>query len=97
MAVKLARSIWLFDCGEDTQRQMHRQPLIRHGKVDRIFITNCRSSNILGLPGQQSSPVMEICCAWSAGNSTQCLHSGCGSCRHVVYNERCAGDWARHC
>lgn len=51
MAMKLSRSTWLFDCGEDTQRLVHKQPLIRHGKLDRIFITNRRSSNILGLPG----------------------------------------------
>lgn len=51
MAMKLSRSTWLFDCGEDTQRQVHKQPLIRHGKLDRIFITNASASNILGLPG----------------------------------------------
>lgn len=51
MALKLTRSTWLFDAGEDTQRQVHKQPLIKHGRVDRIFITNRRSTNILGLPG----------------------------------------------
>jgi ribonuclease BN (tRNA processing enzyme) len=56
MALKVAKSTWLFDCGEDSQRQVHRQPLIRHGKVDRIFITNRRANNILGLPGIPHSP-----------------------------------------
>ncbi len=51
VALKSYKSTWLFDCGEDSQRQVHKQPLIRHGKMDRVFITNRRASNILGLPG----------------------------------------------
>lgn len=51
MALKNYKSTWLFDCGEDSQRQVHKQPLIRHGKMDRVFITNRRANNILGLPG----------------------------------------------
>ena len=55
MALKVSKGTWLFDCGEDTQRQVHKQPLIRHGRVDRIFITNRRSMNTLGLPGATSA------------------------------------------
>ena len=51
LAMKLAKGIWLFDCGEDTQRQIHKQPLIRNGRVDRIFLTNRRPENWTGLPG----------------------------------------------
>lgn len=53
LALKLPKTTWLFDCGEDTQRQVHKQPMIKNGKVDRMFITNKRSSNILGLPGMR--------------------------------------------
>lgn len=56
LALKVSKSTWLFDCGEDSQRQVHRQPLIRHGKMDRIFITNRRANNILGLPGNPLTP-----------------------------------------
>lgn len=45
----------MFDAGEDTQRQVHKQPLVRNGKVDRIFITNRRAGNVLGLPGENLS------------------------------------------
>ena len=51
MALKAHKSTWLFDCGEASQRQVHKQPMIRHGKLDRIFLTNRRANNVLGLPG----------------------------------------------
>ena len=54
MALKAHKSTWLFDCGEDSQRQVHKQPMIRHGKLDRIFLTNRRANNVLGLPGGPS-------------------------------------------
>ena len=37
LAMKLAKAVWLFDCGE---RQAKTSSLIRNGKVDRIFLTN---------------------------------------------------------
>ncbi|KAK9829871.1 hypothetical protein WJX72_008356 [[Myrmecia] bisecta] len=55
VALRLGKSIWLLDCGEDTQRQLMRQPHIRHGKIDRIFITSLDGENILGLPGMLCS------------------------------------------
>ena len=37
--------------GEDTQRQCMRHPLLRPGKVSRIFLTGLRGDAIFGLPG----------------------------------------------
>lgn len=43
----------LFDCGEDSQRQLAKQPQIVHGKINRIFVTDLSSTNIYGIPGKQ--------------------------------------------
>ena len=43
----------LFDCGEDSQRQLLKQPQIVHGKINRIFVTDLGSTNIYGIPGKQ--------------------------------------------
>ena len=42
----------LFDCGEDAQRQLLKQPQIVHGRVNRIFVTSNSSENIYGIPGK---------------------------------------------
>ena len=42
----------LFDCGEDAQRQLIKQPQIVHGRVNRIFVTSNSSENIYGIPGK---------------------------------------------
>lgn len=42
---------WLFNCGEDSQRHLYRQPFIRHRKIERIFITRRHADNLTGLPG----------------------------------------------
>ncbi|KAK9810629.1 hypothetical protein WJX73_005904 [Symbiochloris irregularis] len=43
--------LWLFECGEDTQRQFLRQPLLRPSKVNRIFVSRTDAGACLGLPG----------------------------------------------
>lgn len=42
--------IWLFDCGEGTQRQLLHAGINPH-KVRRIFITHLHGDHIFGLPG----------------------------------------------
>ncbi|KAK9827696.1 hypothetical protein WJX81_001407 [Elliptochloris bilobata] len=51
LALRKNKAIWLFECGEDTQRQLLRQPLVRPGKIDRIFLSRASAECVLGLPG----------------------------------------------
>lgn len=51
LALRKNKAIWLFECGEDTQRQLLRQPLVRPGKIDRIFLSRASADCVLGLPG----------------------------------------------
>lgn len=51
VALRKGKSNWLFDCGEDTQRQLLKQALVRPGKIDRIFVTRASGDCAFGLPG----------------------------------------------
>ncbi len=51
IALRKGKSNFLFDCGEDTQRQLLRQALVRPGKIDRVFITRALAETSFGLPG----------------------------------------------
>ncbi|DBA74831.1 TPA: hypothetical protein ACH3X2_009173 [Trebouxia sp. C0005] len=51
IAVRAQKAVMLFDCGEDAQRQLIKQPQIVHGRVNRIFVTSNSSENIYGIPG----------------------------------------------
>ncbi|MFC5630457.1 MULTISPECIES: ribonuclease Z [Streptococcus] len=42
--------IWMFDCGEGTQRQI-LETTIKPRKVKKIFITHLHGDHVLGLPG----------------------------------------------
>ena len=52
IAVRAQKAVMLFDCGEDAQRQLIKQPQIVHGRVNRIFVTSNSSENIYGIPGK---------------------------------------------
>ena len=55
IAYRKGKGNFLFDCGEDTQRQLLRQALVRPGKIDRIFITRRLAETCFGLPGGSQS------------------------------------------
>ena len=55
IAYRKGKGNFLFDCGEDTQRQLLRQALVRPGKIDRIFITRRSAETCFGLPGGPQS------------------------------------------
>ncbi|KAJ4457946.1 putative B12 binding domain protein [Paratrimastix pyriformis] len=47
--------VWLFDCGEGTQRQFLAYPAFRWEQIDVIFITHLHGDHIYGLFGLLSS------------------------------------------
>ncbi|CAK9203873.1 unnamed protein product [Sphagnum troendelagicum] len=50
IALRLDGTIYMFDCGEGVQRQLHRTPF-RQKSIDSIFITHMHGDHIFGLPG----------------------------------------------
>lgn len=57
LALRAANEVWLFDCGDDTQRQLHKvctgssATSIKHLKLTRLFCTSLAGSRLYGLPG----------------------------------------------
>lgn len=49
--VRTTKGLWLFECGEDTQRHLSIRRTVAWGKLERIFISSLSPDNILGLPG----------------------------------------------
>lgn len=63
----------LFDCGEDSQRQLLKQPQIVHGRVNRIFVTQLSSTNIYGIPGEPCPQAVKIALMIEISGSLQLL------------------------
>ena len=48
--VQCPRQLWMFDCGENTQRQMMQAKVSFHKKL-KVFLTHLHGDHVLGLPG----------------------------------------------
>ncbi len=50
VVVDCPRQLWMFDCGENTQRQMMQAKVSFHKKL-KVFLTHLHGDHVLGLPG----------------------------------------------
>jgi ribonuclease Z len=50
IVVQCPKELWMFDCGENTQRQMMQAKISFHKKL-KVFLTHLHGDHVLGLPG----------------------------------------------
>ncbi len=50
VVVQCPKELWMFDCGENTQRQMMQGKISFHRKL-KVFLTHLHGDHVLGLPG----------------------------------------------
>jgi len=50
VVVQCQKQLWMFDCGENTQRQMMQAKVSFHKKL-KVFLTHLHGDHVLGLPG----------------------------------------------
>ena len=48
--IQCPKELWMFDCGENTQRQMMQGKISFHKKLN-VFLTHLHGDHVLGLPG----------------------------------------------
>jgi ribonuclease Z len=50
VVIQCPKQLWMFDCGENTQRQMMQAKVSFHKKL-KVFLTHLHGDHVLGLPG----------------------------------------------
>ena len=50
VVIQCGKELWMFDCGENTQRQMMQAKVSFHKKLT-VFLTHLHGDHVLGLPG----------------------------------------------
>jgi ribonuclease Z len=50
VVIQCPKELWMFDCGESTQRQMMQAKVSFHKKL-KVFLTHLHGDHVLGLPG----------------------------------------------
>ena len=50
VVIQCSKELWMFDCGENTQRQM-MQGKVSFQKKLTVFLTHLHGDHVLGLPG----------------------------------------------
>ncbi len=50
VVLQQGKQMWMFDCGENTQRQMMQAKVSFHKKL-KVFLTHLHGDHVLGLPG----------------------------------------------
>jgi ribonuclease Z len=50
IVIQCPKELWMFDCGENTQRQMMQGKVSFHKKL-KVFLTHLHGDHVLGLPG----------------------------------------------
>ena len=78
--------LWLFDCGEGTQHQILRAPMVRLSQLTRIFFTHLHGDHLFGLIGLLASRALS-----QGGSGPVTLYGPAGLSDYVRVSLRVSG------